>query len=270
MSFVEFFRQLVEENQEAYAARRVEAYRILCDRHDLDPEDRENQKRFRTLSFLHQLLTCRAPVDCNRSGVLEIPYMWHWIEPNPRHAIRRMASGMPLVDEPPPAPFGRYRSFADVDRVPSVYLADLVTAQPQYEHPECGPMFTFGWCSEREMAFCLLAGLFGHEGWVWQSGNHVWSVFPVQWQTRTGTQKELLLEFDNTYDIFGGQELPPGKSFQAWRQENELTREQRWYNARVRDPQEVERVRRLRVSAEAQRRIRSQVGAALQGTQHGH
>jgi hypothetical protein len=263
MGFVEFFRGLVVENRETYENQRLGLYEGLCAHHGLDPEDLENRECYFTLSFLHQLFTCRAPVDCNRDGILEIPYMWHWINPNPRHAILRRSSGERLVKELPPPRFSRYRSFADIDRVPSLYLEDLVTAEPQYEHPECGPMYTFGWCSEREMSFCALARLFGYEGWVRQVGNHVWSIFPVRWRMPNGEMKELLLEFDNTYDIFGGKELPPGRSFRQWWREQEITDEQRWYNSRARDPGELERVRRIQVPTEAQRRIRAQVHSAL-------
>lgn len=263
MSFVDFFRRLVVENREAFELQHADRYNVLCSGHDLDPTDRENREAFFVLLFLHQLFTCRAPVNCEHSGILQIPYMWHWIEPNPRHAILRRATGKLLVEEAPPARFRRYQSFADVDRVPSLYLADLVTVAPQYEHPQCGPMYTFGWCSEREMAFSLMAGFFGHDGWVRQSGNHVWSVFPFRWRTGDGRQKEILLEFDNTFDIFGGQELPQGKTSQQWWSEHQLTPDQRWYNAQVRDPEEVERVRQIQVPPEAQQRIRAQVRAAM-------
>ena len=54
--------------------------------------------------------------------------------------------------------YKKYKSAADADRRPYLYLKDLVSKKNKYYHPECSGFYTFGWCSEREMAFnCLLA-----------------------------------------------------------------------------------------------------------------
>lgn len=260
----EFFRQLVFENLGTYQSQNGSSYVEFCETYDLDPGVAGNRTSFHVVSFLHDLFTCSGPLDCVRGGILDIPYMWHWIDPNPRHAIRRVQTGTLLVEETPPERFARYRSFADVDRVPSLYFADLVTETPQYEHPSCGSMYTFGWCSEREMAFCLLAQLFELDGWIQQVGNHVWSMFPIEWQTRSGDRKRVILRVDNTYDQFGWREYPGDQSLEAWIARITVTPDQRWYNAQAHDADERARVLEIDVPWPAQRRIRAQVQAALE------
>lgn len=126
--------------------------------------DRESYNR---ISFLHILMTSSDAVDGNSAGFLYIPYMWHWIEDNPRLQISR--DSVLLVDTP--ASNSAYESAAMVDRVPQIFISDMVSDSP-YSHPDYGKFYTFGWCSEREMAFINLLTHWGFEAKLIVQGAH--------------------------------------------------------------------------------------------------
>lgn len=185
---------------------------------DLDP--------LRKALYLHHLLTTSAPVDGTRGGVLGTVYFWHWVRPNPRHELRHLPDSALLESLPPPPEHRSYRSWADVDRTPDVFLGDLATAQPSFYHPRYGPIQTFGWCSEREMAYALLARrLFGLAVKIKFQGNHVWTEawlpLPPQGSRRPG----LVVRIDNTFDqvrsslqtdsVSWAKDLGPGKDVVA-------------------------------------------------------
>jgi hypothetical protein len=254
-SLPDFLRRLVDENLEVHAAVRDGEYARFCGDLGLDPAARENRRPFATLFFLHDLLTNDGVRNGSRGGILREPYFWHWVEDNPRHGIVRLATGRPLTEESPPELFGRYQSFADVDRVPSLFLRDLVSVEPLYTHPACGEFRTFGWCSEKEMAFCLVTGLLGLPGVIVQEGNHVRSVYLVRGVRADGGRRHVVIEVDNTYDLVTWRPLRADEAPAGWLDRIPDVGMSRWYNEQARDPAEIRRVREIEVAPAAAARI---------------
>jgi hypothetical protein len=164
---------------------------------------------------------------------------------------------------PPPEPYTRYRTCADVDRVPVLYLSDLVGDFPKYTHPDCGSFFTFGWCSEREMAFVAVMAEFGYRGKVRQSGIHTWSSLWCPCERSDGTRVALTAHVDNTFDTVRWEAVPAGTSLSGWLGDVGRGTEIAWYNRVARSPEQSAGLRACRVSDAARDRIRRQVGAAL-------
>ena len=152
------------------------------------------------IEFFHQLPTGSGAADGARGGYLGIPYFWHWIEPNPRHEIIILPDSVLLSTLSPPASYERYQSFADIDRLPALYLGDLVSEVPKYSHPICGAFFSFGWCSEREMAYVVLMRALGYPGKVKQSGIHTRSALWCSFRHVEGHTVILEAHVDNTFD----------------------------------------------------------------------
>ncbi|UCE03032.1 MAG: hypothetical protein JSW67_02225 [Candidatus Latescibacterota bacterium] len=263
LGLVEFFEQLWNDHRDTYASHRKARLEQFLTELDLDRAAESTRELFLQLYFLHDLFTCDGPYDCARGGILEIPYLWHWTSNNPRHEIRRPATNALLTEEAPPPRFSRYETFADIDRTPSLYLADLVAETPRYEHPECGLMFTFGWCSEREMAFCLLLSFFGHEGKIVQSSNHVWSEFCIPFTRSNGETILVHLEVDNTYDTFRWEAVASDLDVSTWLDTHPDRGHQRWYNSIARSETERARVARIQMPTASQRRIEDLVVRAL-------
>jgi hypothetical protein len=106
-----------------------------------------------------------------------------------------------LKDLKPTANFAKYNSRADIDRTPYLYLSDMFTAKPQYSTKNYGEFYTFGWCSEREMACVNLLDILGFEGKVVAKGNHSWSEYWVNMKLNNGTIKPFKVAMDNTFDV---------------------------------------------------------------------
>jgi hypothetical protein len=192
--------------------------------------------------------------------MLGIPYFWHWVEPNPRHEILLLPDSVALATVPPPAPYERYQTMADIDRLPVLYLGDLVTDQPKYAHPVCGRFFTFGWCSEREISYTALMQLLGYEGKIVQSGIHTWSAIRCVFKEVAGGAKVLTAEVDNTFDFVLWEDVPEGTIASEWTDDIGEGTQIRWYNRQARSVEQLAALRAVEVSAAAAARIRRQVG----------
>ena len=258
-TFPVFFQKVYEENSEHYQESRKDDYRKLCERYGLAKDSKANQKIFYQVVFFHELFTGKGAVNCVSGGVLEIPYFWHWVTPNPRHAIIYRPDGKRLDQVKPPKAFARYKTYADIDRVPSFYLSDLITDNPKYKHPRCGSFYTFGWCSEREMAFSLLMSLSGFECKVKQEGIHVWSELWTEFAGADGKKVNLLVKVDNTFDTVEWERIPSGLSRAKWLADVGSGAQVRWYNEVVRSEQERTKVSSLTVSPTAAKRIRKKI-----------
>jgi hypothetical protein len=229
---------------------------------ELSPEDSANQARILNALFLHRLLTTSAPADGARGGILESVYFWHWVTPNPRHQIRRLPDSALLAKCKPHPQHAMYRSWADMDRTPDLFLADMVSDRPRYFHPDFGSFFTFGWCSEREMAFHLLLVRMGYTAKIKFQGNHVWTEVLISGKGVDGTTKTGILRVDNTFDQVGAQ--PLDKPVAAWLADVGPGKDVVAMNAKARSPQQLGRVESLEVEAAAKARIGAQVGAWLE------
>jgi hypothetical protein len=168
-----------------------------------------------------------------------------------------------LTELEPPNGFSRYKTFADVDRVPSLFLADLVSENPNYLHTNCGEFYTFGWCSEREMAFCLILSLAGFQGKIRQEGIHVWSSFWITFINDEGKDLSLVANVDNTFDILTWSITPEIKK-EKWIKEHKGNQSLKWYNGRARSKDEINSVEQIKVGNRAMKRIDKQVSDYLQ------
>lgn len=251
-----FLRKLSENHLPIMKQVYRKEFSAFCQEHKL-PEDSLNAAIFHTLMFYHLLFTSATAANCSRSGILNIPYLWHWVSPNPRHEIRFLKDSSLLKDIPPPAKFARYKCYADIDRTPDIFLEDLVSSAPKYFLPGCGSFHTFGWCSEREMTFVLLMEKNGYRGKVTSSGNHTWTEVMATLHGQDGN-KDFVFRIDNTFDIFGAVSLTPAEKA-AWQSREPVGRLPKWYNDMAHAARYQQYVSALMVSPEASKRIESSV-----------
>jgi hypothetical protein len=145
---------------------------------------------------------------------------------------------------------------ADIDRIPALYLGDLVSEKPGYLHPDCGTFFTFGWCSEREMAFTALFTAWGYPAKIWQSGIHTYSVVWCEFRTTSGSTVNLAAEVDTTFDSVTWREVPQGTQPDRWLEETGSGAQIDWYNRKARSQEQIDALQTIQVGAEARDRFR--------------
>jgi len=259
----DFFRALAIEFRATFAADDPGALGAFCTEHGLDATDPTNQSTYHEIMFLHALFTGDGVDDGDRGGLLRIPYFWHWVDPNPRHEIRLVTDGRLLVTLPPPTPYTRYASQADIDRVPLLYLGDLVAERPRYRHPRYGTFETFGWCSEREMAFLALMLALGHDGKIVQEGIHVWTELWCELVTASGGRAVITVRVDNTFDRVRWTALLGGTERAQWLTQVGQGGQVAWYNRIARAPAQQNGLRLLEVGEAAATRMRTRVSEEL-------
>lgn len=205
-----FFKSLVSNHIQDFAKLDSENYNSVCSQFELGPDDPGNLTTFYTLDVLHKLFTAKTCSDGSRGDILNIPYLWHWINPNPRHEIYFTENGKLLTSVRHPRGFEKYSTYADIDRTPYVFLTDLLAPAPRYYSAACDTFSTFGWCSEREMAFVSLTTMMGFSANVIAPGNHSWSELNVKMALKSGGTRNLQVTIDNTFDGFTWAEPNPG------------------------------------------------------------
>ena len=264
-----FLDDLYRECAQAYSIRVDGACEAMNRAHADCAENEANRRAIGQVLFVHELLTGSAAVDCAKGGILGIPYFWHWVDPNPRHSIVALPDSVPLSELEPPPGFDRYETYADVDRVPSLFFSDLLTDRPRYSSRDCGTFFTFGWCSEREMAFVALMRQLGYPGRIRSAGIHAWSELCCELIAEDGQPVRMVAHVDNTFDLVEWLEWPEGATLDEWLDDLEQDSETRWYNATARSADQHAALKALSVSAEVEKRIEDQVksGLGLAGSQ---
>lgn len=262
----DFFRALAIEFRAPLTAGEPGALGVFCTEHGLDVANPTNQSTYHEIMFLHALFTGAGAGNGDRGGLLRIPYFWHWVDPNPRHEIRLVTDDRPLATLPPPTPYTRYASLADIDRVPLLYLGDLVAEQPRYRHPQYGTFETFGWCSEREMAFLALMLALGHEGKIVQEGIHVWTELWCELVTASGGRVAICVRVDNTFGRVRWMALPSGTKRAQWLTQVGRGEQVAWYNRTARASAQQDGLRLLEVGVAAATRIRARVSEGLTRT----
>lgn len=210
LTIPQFFKSLIINHIRDFAIPDSGGYKSICLQFDLDPADSGNFSTYYTLDILHRLFTARTCTDGSRGDILNIPYLWHWTEPNPRHEIHFTGNGKRLTSVRHPEGFEKYATYADIDRTPYLFLTDLLSPDPKYYSSVCDTFSTFGWCSEREMAFISLTTLMGFSGNVIAPGCHSWSELDVDMALKSGGIRKLQVTIDNTFDVFAWGEPNPG------------------------------------------------------------
>ncbi len=181
------------------------------------------------IQLLHRLFTAQYATNGSRGEIINIPYFWHWVKPNPRHEITDIVTGKKLVDLKPPKGYGKYATYADMDRTPDLFLIDLFSNQPKYYTEECDTFATFGWCSEREMSFVAITSLMGFESKVIVSGNHSWSELLLPMKNQNGQYELCVFQVDNTFDVVAMKIISEDESIR-WRADMGKAGSPKWYN----------------------------------------
>jgi hypothetical protein len=250
---------LVESRYTEYRATDFQAF---CQAHGVAPDNAQNRRQFLRLHFLHDLMKGSGASNGARGGWLNIPYFWHWTNPNPRHGIHSLPDSTLLTQQRPAAPYRRYATRADIDRVPALYLGDLMTATPGYFHPRYGSFHTFGWCSEREMAYTALVTCWGFRAKVWQSGIHTSSRVLCRFQGTGGTALILEAEVDNTFAYIVWKTMAANTREDQWQADVGAGATIAWYNRKALSPEQHQALREHEVTLESTARI---VGETMRG-----
>jgi hypothetical protein len=259
-----FFEHLAKNHIADYIIKDDHAFIRLCSQNNLDAADSVNIQRFYVINILHDLFTSQSAYDCSRGEILNIPYMWHWVKPNPRHEIYFVRNKTLLKDTKPPNEFSKYNSFADVDRTPYLFLSDLVSPELKYYSPSCDTFSTFGWCSEREMAFVALVSLLGMESKVVAEGNHSWSELLVPMKLNGGGSQSFTVLVDNTFDEINWRIIDQ-KEILSWKSYFGNTQLSGWYNNKAKSASELNRIRHHVVSERSAQRIENKLVSYLNG-----
>jgi len=254
-----YIQKLFDKYKVDYQRIRHSEYNLFVQSFDLDKKNPINQKQFYQIHFIHDLFTGVNATNYSKGGILEIPYFWHWVTPNPRHTITFLPQSTPLSKIKPSKGFLKYKTYADIDRVPSLYLADLVTEKPKYSHSLTGAFYTFGWCSEREMAFNTLLSIMGYESKVKQSGIHTWSEVLTKFVSNKGNYKYIISKVDNTYDTINWKKTPPGFNKMNWLRDFGHGAQVKWYNRKAHSKKQRQKVQNIFVGKNAIKRIDTQV-----------
>lgn len=178
-------------------------------------------------------------------------------QPNLRYSIIYIPTSKYLIKVPPPAGFKLYKSYADADRRPRLYLSDLMSENPKFKHRLCGTFSTFGWCSEREMAFNTLLIALGYECKVFQKGIHVWSEVLVHLRSDGDKEIPVVIRVDNTFDSISYYVLK--KTTGQWKNDFGKGSHVKWYNTVSRSEKELKTVRELAVPTQARKRIQNRI-----------
>ena len=214
---------------------------------NINTTESSNIRKYFTIKILHEIFTSQTASDCSRGEIINIPYQWHWIEPNPRYEIRFTNNKNRLRDTEPPNEFSKYNSYADIDRTPYLFLSDLVNEESKYYSNSCDTFATFGWCSEREMAFIALVKLLDFEGKIVAEGNHSWSELIIPLKLNTGEFQNFKVKVDNTFNqvdwtTIASQDLTNWKGYFG---NAELAG---WYNQKASSNYELDRIKNHLVS----------------------
>ena len=253
--FIELYSNYRETSRSEFAR--------FCNKFGIDSSNIDIQKSYYEVNFYHDLLTGNGATNCIKGGFLEIPYFWHWINPNPRHKILMLPDSIPLSSVNPPAEFARYKSHADIDRVPSIFLADLVTDRPRYYHRDCGAFYTFGWCSEREMSFCFILSGNDYRCKIKQEGIHTWSEVLIPFSNNNGEERMIVAMVDNTFNMIEYSLLDENISQDKWLEEYGSGSDIEWYNQVFRSEDQKKKINGLKISEEVKSKIKSQINVAL-------
>ena len=211
---------------------------------------------------MNELFSSLSAENGSKGRILNIPYFWHWVSPNPRHDISFSSNKTLLKATKPPIEFSKYNSFADIDRTPYLFLGDLFARKPKYFSDESGTFSSFGWCSEREMAFMALMNLFKIEGKVITSGNHSWSELIIPLKNNKDSVKNFKVTVDNTFNDIDWTIIHPTQ-LRSWRIKTATDKFAKWYNDKASSESELKRIKAHYVPKEATKRIEAQVVAYL-------
>lgn len=226
-------------------------FKDICLANNLDSCNPTNIKIFSTLNLIHQLLTSKSAINGSVGDILKNPYFWHYIKPNPRHEICLVLLGRKLSECKPPIGFEQYKSFADIDRTPFLYWSDLISDEPKYILENGERFYSFGWCSEREMAYVSLVTLLKFKARIITSGNHSFTEILIPMKNTKGINTNILVKADQTFDIVNWTKSIVSK--------NDFKIPNDWYNRKAHSNLELVKLRKLNINPISSNRIISAI-----------
>jgi len=253
-----FFHMLIENHAKDFYMIDSLEFNEFCIGNNIDNNDSSNIAKYLTISILHEIFTSQTASNCSKGEILNMPYLWHWVVPNPRHEISFTSNNLLLKDTKPPSEFSKYNSYADIDRTPYLFLSDLVHAELKYYSSSCDTFSTFGWCSEREMAFIALTTLMGFEGKVVAIGNHSWSEFIIELKSNNELYTSFKVSVDNTFNSVEWS-LIEEQEISVWKKSYGNTNLSEWYNRKAKSNTELRRIENHLVFKKSMDRIENEV-----------
>ena len=253
-----FFKNLVKNHIKDFVIIDSLAFKEFCLVNKINNGDSSNVEKYYTIKILHELFTSQTASDCSKGEILNIPYQWHWVQPNPRYEIYFASSKTLLKDTKPPNEFSKYNSYADIDRTPYLFLSDFVYPELKYYSISCDTFSTFGWCSEREMAFIALTTLLEYEGKVVAEGNHSWSEFVIPLKLNTGELQDFKVTVDNTFNFIDWTTIKQ-QEISKWKKNMGDSRLPKWYNQKAKSKNELNKIKNHLVSNESMLRIENKL-----------
>lgn len=251
-----FFKQLIQNHKNNFHNLDSTSYQNFIQANHLKKASKENFDTYYTLKILHTLFTSRSAKNQSTGELLPIPYFWHWVQPNPRHEIIYNKTKEKLATVKSPKEFSKYQSYADIDRIPSLFLADLALDDVKYSHPDLGEFKTFGWCSEREMAFVCLLKTWQYNAQVITKGNHSWTECIIPLKSNAG-EINFKVTIDNTFDKIYWEKITTVE-LKTWaKQKNDGLGD--WYNSKASSEVEIQKTKQLIISEKASNYIEKQV-----------
>ena len=253
-----FFKKLIQNHTNDFLRIDSISYLELCQVNEIKHDDSTNIEQFYSIKILHDLFTSQTAANCSKGEILNIPYQWHWVNPNPRHEIYLVENNTLLKDTKPSKDFHKYNSCADIDRTPFLYLSDLMEEEPKHYSLLCDTFSTFGWCSEREMAFICLTELLNFNGKVVAEGNHSWSEFIIPMTSNSGEIVYFEVTVDNTFDNIQWTKIenPNIKEWEKIQGDSPLAN---WYNKKAHSQSEKQKIKNHLASTKAMNRIENKL-----------
>lgn len=254
LTIPEFFKSLIQNHINDFYIIDSSSYNIFCQESNLLSLDSTNLLNYFSIEILHKLFTSQTASNCSRGEIINIPYQWHWVDPNPRYEIYFTNTNKLLKDTKPSEDFVKYQSFADIDRTPYLFLSDLVDSDLKYYSEFCDTFSTFGWCSEREMAFVALITLLDFEAKVVSEGNHSWSEIIIPFKLSNGLFKYFQANVDNTFNSIKSNEILK-ENESKWRTYFGESNHSKWYNRMANSKTELNRIKFHLASSQSMERI---------------
>jgi hypothetical protein len=250
----DFFRSFIGNHLYNFKIEDNSTFNDFCKVNNLNSKDSHNIRQFFTIEIVHRLLTSKNPTNGSVGDIIKIPYYWHWVSPNPRYEIYQVPNNTRLNELKTLSRYPKYGSFADIDRTPYLFLSDLFGDYPNYRSSLCDSFSTFGWCSEREMAFITIMEMIGFEGKLIAENNHSWSILRIPMLDSSKNQKIFKVKVDNTYDKITWSELTKEDNLQ-WGQYYGNAPLAKWYNSQAHSPKETSSLAMLKISSSAMKHI---------------
>lgn len=254
----DFFNELTKNHLENFKKIHLKDYESFCSENNINISDTSNINTYFKLRILNDLFSSQNASNYSTGEILKIPYMWHWVNPNPRYSIILKENNTTLNNIKPNSDFKNYKSFADIDRTPFLYLSELFLETEKYTSNSCKSFATFGWCSEREMAFNCLLDLLNYSSKVYTEGNHCWTEVLVNMKTSTNEKKSFVVKIDNTFHQFLFSEISIKNSIN-WKTNVGNSAQAKWYNTTAHSQKEKDKIVAFKSSTNAMIRIENAI-----------